>query len=124
MCRDYALCAVVGFSVLMYAHCLGKEKPDSTTDHVAYLDIVCVPPGSRLTINNVFHGSVGQPGPTRTVQPRRLALGPGTYLIELWHEGYYAHYTTLSVKRGERRRLNVTLDRQLFSTDAFSTDKE
>jgi hypothetical protein len=72
------------------------------------LSINCRPAGAMLFVDDRYMGTVAG------LKGRPLMLPEGPHRIELRRDGYFAHYAEVTVAKGVKQRLEVTLRKEPF----------
>lgn len=72
------------------------------------LSIDCRPAGAMLFVDDKYMGTVAG------LKGRPLMLPEGPHRIELRRDGYFAHYADVTVAKGVKQRLEVTLRKEPF----------
>lgn len=105
----------VGFVLLALALGLpcgsGCRTPEPATPParpVGALVVACEPGDASVYVDDRFQGSVA------SLKTAPLSLTEGVHRIEIRREGYFSHYSEVTVSKGVRQSLEVRLRKEPF----------
>lgn len=87
-----------------------SQQPNQST--TATIEVSSVPPGAKVLLVSTDAAGAGEPKPKGLTPTTITGLEPGKYTVDLEKPGYKFFQKEVTVKEGDRLKVNATLKKQ------------